>query len=404
MGDTANVIVQLLGDFRILRGDEILFQGAKIKSNKPLQLLVYILCQPGKQVLSDRLVSSMLVDEECENPKAVYKNLVYRLRKMLVDFEPDESKRASIYYKSGSYCLEWNNDTDFDVFESYLKAAKESTDDEKIWDNCTAALDLYKGDFLGGYLSEYWVNELMVYYQRKYFACLDIFWKQVEKYNYYGPAANYFARAYELYPHEEDIYLRYIQVLYEDNQHSEATRVYEITCQRLFNDFGVAPPDSLQDLMKRLYTSNENVVEGINEVRNSICEMNDMRGAYECTIYEFSRIFHVIVRSMERSGKSVFLMLCTLRENNGELPKTGERLAELFGYLQSVISDTLRAEDVFARYSSTQYVILLPDINYENCGLVASRIRESFYNKARMKKLRLDFKYASAVVFENITI
>ena len=62
--------------------------------------------------------------------------------------------------------------------------------------------------------------------------------------------------------------------------------------------------------------------------------------------------------------------------------------------LEKVISDSLRVGDVAAKYSDSQFIVLLPNCNKELAATVANRIVSGFYN--------LDTKYKNVNVHINI--
>ena len=49
----------------------------------------------------------------------------------------------------------------------------------------------------------------------------------------------------------------------------------------------------------------------------------------------------------------------------------------------------LRAGDVVARYSGSQYVVLLPTCTYESGKMVLKRIEDNFYNSGKWKKFSI---------------
>ena len=53
--------------------------------------------------------------------------------------------------------------------------------------------------------------------------------------------------------------------------------------------------------------------------------------------------------------------------------------------MKMVIQGSLRASDIFSRYSVCQYVVLIPAATYENCEAVMERITRAF-NKGYVRK------------------
>ena len=78
---------------------------------------------------------------------------------------------------------------------------------------------------------------------------------------------------------------------------------------------------------------------------------------------------------MERQGRSVFLVMCTLADYKGRIMHNKKKRMERSCILEQVINRCLRESDAFTKYNSSQYLILLVGISQENCELVYRRIR-----------------------------
>ena len=68
--------------------------------------------------------------------------------------------------------------------------------------------------------------------------------------------------------------------------------------------------------------------------------------------------------------------------------------------LENAINASLRRGDVVSRYSGAQYVILLPNITYEDGGMVMERIIKQYYQANRRSILRLKYKLEQIVIDE----
>ncbi len=392
------VYVQLLGEFQLRVGKRVVFNAAKLKNNKPLQLMVLLLCQENHSITVERLIDSRLTDQATETPKSVYKNLAYRLRKLLKDKElcDEEVCRNTVSYENSMYTLHFSCGSDVDDMKNALRHAEKAQNEEECARFCIQALQLYQGDFLGGLLSEFWASEQLTQNKKIYFDTLEMLGDCFEKCPSIGDeVAAQFARAYAMYPYEETVYMRYLYTLYKRKRYNDAMQVYQNTCEALYNELGLAPPQSLVDFVETLFSGWGDAAAEVHDVFPVLEEEYD-DGAYECALHEFSHIYQVMVRSMERTRRTVYLMLCTLREHDGEMPKASKRLKELTTALREVVRATLRREDVFARYSAAQYVFLLTDLSDEHCDVIAQRVRSRFYKIRNMGNLRLEFQHISA--------
>ncbi|MEG0591140.1 MAG: diguanylate cyclase, partial [Lachnospiraceae bacterium] len=59
--------------------------------------------------------------------------------------------------------------------------------------------------------------------------------------------------------------------------------------------------------------------------------------------------------------------------------------------LKKVLLSSLRSGDVIARYSGTQFIVLLPTCQYETAKKVMNRIDKLFYSENRRSKIRLQY-------------
>jgi len=119
-------------------------------------------------------------------------------------------------------------------------------------------------------------------------------------------------------------------------------------------------------------------------------------------VESFSSIFQFVVRHMERSGKSVFLMLCTITELDGSMPKIGSRMSKVSSAFQEAVRLTCRRGDAYTRYSSSQFLLMLMELKQEDCNIIAERLRYCFYRMPKMSKVRLTCKCISAADMDNI--
>jgi len=57
--------------------------------------------------------------------------------------------------------------------------------------------------------------------------------------------------------------------------------------------------------------------------------------------------------------------------------------------LGKALKESLRIGDVAARYSNTQYIVLLPTLDYEDSVMIAGRIENNMYDKIKNARIRL---------------
>lgn len=69
-----------------------------------------------------------------------------------------------------------------------------------------------------------------------------------------------------------------------------------------------------------------NVPKAITDIKGGLQEKEKESGAYYCSFPSFIDGYRLIRRIIERNGQSVYLMLCTLTDGNGNPMEPGVKL------------------------------------------------------------------------------
>ncbi len=388
--DDKTIRFSLFGGFSMRLGQTEIFRENKIKTNKALQLMVFLLCRPGRKASTEVLVNSILDADELDNPGAVCKNLVYRLRKMLRENELVSQDEEAVVFENDAYHLRLNCVSDLEAFNACWNML-EGLDEADTFESCKQALALYRGVFLGGLLSDYWVSEQLSFLENRYFMFLSKLLQLVEAQHCYPEILDELAQAFGLYPHNENVYLNYIKALYECKHFNRAFQVYDNVCERLLSDLGLQPPPNLLELMKTLTLENESMAQDTTEVHENLCKAEVFENAHECGLYEFSHIYQAMLMGVMGIDSSMRIVLCTVYDEKGEVFPISPHLENISQRLRASLRASLLSGDVFARYSASQFVILLKDSDEECCRGITSRVRTHFHNIPKMRALRLTF-------------
>lgn len=97
----------------------------------------------------------------------------------------------------------------------------------------------------------------------------------------------------------------------------------------------------------------------------------------------------MLVRMLERSGQSVYLMLCTLVDGKGNPVEDSSVLEQLTDRLCEAVRCSVRRSDVINRYGKGQYLVLLFNTTRESCRILQKRINGRF----RSGRQRLGVRY-----------
>lgn len=115
-------------------------------------------------------------------------------------------------------------------------------------------------------------------------------------------------------------------------------------------------------------------------ISSELREDGTVKGAC-CYSYDaFQHIFRFVERGLKRSSQKAYVLLLTLTNGKGELPPLAGR-SEQMQELENVISGSLRTGDVFTRYSSGQFLLMVLDVSEENALMIGERICKRFYEK-----------------------
>ncbi len=115
----------------------------------------------------------------------------------------------------------------------------------------------------------------------------------------------------------------------------------------------------------------------VRRIRQELIEQISKPGAY-CQDYDsFKGIYRFLERSIIRSGQKACVILITVVDGQGGSLKPYEKDA-LMERLGADIGATLRIGDVYTRYSSSQYLLLVIDTTEGQADRIVNRIKERF--------------------------
>lgn len=162
----------------------------------------------------------------------------------------------------------------------------------------------------------------------------------------------------------------------------------------MFEELGLSPSAGMLERFKLMGERTSQAAGAIEDIKYRLREKESIEGAYYCTYPSFVDVYHVFGHMMERTGMSVFLMLCTLNFINIETDDENQKYySEL---LRESIQKAVRKGDFYTRYNIQQYLVMLIGITQENCTLVSKRINKEFNKRlTRRKNVSIDYYVAS---------
>ena len=376
--------INMLGDFTLCYGDRVL-SGDKGRSKQVWNLLEYLLIHRNKEISPDKLMDA-LWEEEVDNPANALKNLVYRLRSMLNE-SLSIAKEDYIVFKHGTYA--WNINipcaVDVERFEAAYKSARkfDAFEEEKS-NKYLEAVTLYKGDFLTHSSYKEWVVPLSVYYQRIYMECVSALCELLFKKQDFSQVEEICLNAILIDPLIEKNHELLIMALIASNSNNKALVHYDYFTDLFYKEVGVKPSESITRLYKIIVNKEHSVEKNIDMVKSDLREVSQNTGAVCCDYEAFKLVYRINARAAMRSGKSVYIALLSFtKQKDGEfMPK---ELSDSMEKIKGIIMNSLRKDDLISRFSRTQYLILLSNINYENTEVVLNKLVQKI-NKACVHK------------------
>ena len=391
--------VHMLGGFSMEYGDKpISFRrNTATKSMKLLQILLH--CGEGG-IARGKLLESLYGREELADVANNLRVTSHRLKKMLVDAGLPEYDYIQI--KSGIY--RWSSpmevEVDVHVFSNLVDSSKTEASEDKKIQLLKSACEVYHGEFLPGLSGEDWVLLESVQYKKKYTQALSQICDSLMKQREYETVLDLCEKARELYPFDEWQSVQ-VDCLMALNRYKEAIQLYEDTAKLFFEELGISPSEKMMNQFNEMSAKMSHKPQAINEIKGGLKEDEEEDGAFYCNLPSFRDGYRLVRRIIERSGQSVYLMLCTVTDGKGRPMENKEKLTAMTDELYDAIKHCLRRGDSFTKYSPTQFLILLVGTNQENCSMIFDRISRYFAREHKSWEQYLEYYVSSIADVEN---
>lgn len=383
--------VQMLGQFTLRYGDRTI-SDSDDRSRRVWSLLAYMLYNHGRSFAQEELIHLYWSNgEKSADPGNALKSIFHRIRTALDKLQPGLG-RLLIRRKAGRYF--WNNvmplSLDIEDFEAHFHAAEAAGDDDVRLAEYQAALALYAGDPLPRITDEIWTIPIVAYYHSLYTRAAAGAIELLEKQERTAEAVALCRRAIHIEPYQEDLYEHLMRGLLRTGDMKGAMSVYEEMSELLFAHFGVMPSETLRTLYRQATRTVNDRTLTMDEVCSQLAEPAPHGGAMVCEYDFFKILYRAEARSIARNGHSTNICLLSVSGKDGEM-LARRSLDPAMNNLQVLVQNNLRRGDVIARCSISQYIILLPQANYENSRMVADRLVSAFYRRYPHSPARLRY-------------
>lgn len=386
--------VTMLGSFSIRWGDRVLNE-ERGRTKKVWMLIEYLLAHRTADISSEKIMEILWEEEDSDiDLSNSLKNLVYRARRLLAELCPGEEV-PFILFSRNSY--RWNAalpcTVDIEQFESqYKQAGQPETDEKQQYDCCIKMVGLYKGEFLPKSSHANWVVYKSAYYMNLYHECVMKACKIAMRSQRYDDVVFLCKKALSLYPYEEDVHKALLCAYLSAGHIKEALNHYDYTSKLFYRELNVDISESFSCIYKELVKGANEVEMDLNSIKKDLREACDYAGAFFCDYNVFKNIYQLQARSIQRTGQSINMVLITLCTRDGS-PVGEKRLNSVMPLLQDCVLSSLRKSDTVARYSSCQFVALLPLTTVESGEIIMNRIKSRWIQSYKRSDLSLKMEF-----------
>lgn len=376
--EAVDLQIRMLGEFSISLGKQEI-NDSDNRSRKVWLLMAYMIYCRNRSVSQDELADLLWGDEErSSNPVNALKTMFHRVRSLLNQLDSAAGHHL-IVRRDGTYA--WNPDVPFsldtDMFEALCRSGAAQSDEDRRLESYLQALALFEGDFLPMLSSEPWVVPISAYFHNLYIRTVQETLPLLEGRGRLREAADLCRKSVEVEPYNELLYQHLMQDLLTLGEQQAVISIYEDMSQLLFDSFGIMPSDETRAIYREAMRTVNDKAVSIVTLREQLREPDGASGALFCDYDFFKVLYHAEARAVARSGDAVHIGLISVTgDQNQELPKRS--LDRCMENLQELIRTSLRKGDIAARCSISQYILMLPQANYENSCRVCERIIRAF--------------------------
>nr|WP_162990643.1 BTAD domain-containing putative transcriptional regulator [Maliibacterium massiliense] len=358
------------------------------KKNRQLTTLVaYLLANRNVEVSREKLYEVLWPQEG--NSGGALRNLVYRARQAFAPFFPGE-KVDCILLKNNTYA--WNPDIpctlDIDAFDENYRKATAATDDDAKYAYLKEAARLYAGDFLADMQESEWVAFASMYYQRKYMECILCICDYLKAHARYEEILDLVDGIGKVDRMYEKIHEYYLEALLATGQSQRAMDYYYYVVDLFYCKLGVDVTGALHDVYTRIVEVIPDYKVSIRNLEDRLREDTQPSGSFYCNYEVFKNIYRFNARSIRRARNARFLILLSLEDRRAGSHQ-GEEMAQQMEMLKQIIFEQLRRNDVFTRFSATQFSVILSAQNQDNCMIAINRIVERYNHKNKCADIRI---------------
>lgn len=377
--DTDNVLyVQTFGKFSVTWNGKQIAGRSGAGETQFVSLLQLILHDRGNGIERSLLEEVLFAGRDLQDRSHAMRSVLYNARKRLKKIclpEPDYIRQKSgVYY--------WTNEVrvveDAARMDRLFREAGTEEDPDRLLELCLSVCRCYTGEFLGTQGKALWAEKEARRYREQFCYCMEQAVELLRERKDYVRMEELGLHAARVHPlaNWETVTM---EALAASGKTAEARKFYDDTVSFYFQEQGMRPSGRLTKLLHSLGGQMEHTYAALDEIQELLSEDGEKAsGGYVCNWPVFEGIYQMLVRMLERSGQSVYLMLCTLVDDKGNPVEEDAVPERLTKRLCEAIRFSVRRSDVVNRYGKGQYLVLLFNTTRESCRILQKRINSRF--------------------------
>lgn len=380
--------VTMLGGFSInVNGSTI--SDEMNRTHKLWNILSYLVVHRDRMVSQAEFLEQFWPEESGTAPINALKTQLYRIRSMLkplfgADLQP-------ILSHKGGY--QWNPEikTEVDIDEFAFLCQRTNRPDTSVAKQETLlkeAIQLYKGKFLPKISNSIWVGKVSEIYHNLFLEAVVDYSAILEKKGAFEEVYQIIQKAIFIHPLDEKLHTTMIRCLLNQGKNTAALAHYQYATDLLYRNFGLQNWQELRKLYDQIMATEQAFETELAVIQLDLQETSQKTGAFFCEYGCFREIYRLEARRSIRNGAMIHIVLITVLNDDGSVPPL-KILSKTMEQLSDVIKQALRSGDVFTRYSSAQYAIMLPEANLEDSEMIVGRILSQFRRRHRMNDLKI---------------
>ncbi len=255
--DVSRMQINVLGKFKLIRGDAPITEKEWSAAKKPQMLLKALITRGAENVPIDMIIDDLWPESSPDDGKRNFKVVLHRLRKILG--HPERSLSIYVLFEMNALSLNRNVvRLDIDEFLAFCRRARDaeqSGDLKSSIDAGKSAIELYKGDYLEDELYTPWTMQKREETRALY---IDVLQRTASLYERQGNSR----KSIELYkvlikadPGWEEAYRKLMSLYSRIGMRAEAIRVYDECKRVLERELGVDPDELTTSIYNRIVES-----------------------------------------------------------------------------------------------------------------------------------------------------